>query len=102
MAFLKKQCIIETHSEYLINRLRFRAAAADSDRVASQMTIYFVEKKEDKSQFRPIVVNEYGAIPDWPEGFFDQSQSEAEDILRAATRKRSARSGRLPRAERND
>ena len=88
MALLKKQCIIETHSEYLINRLRFRAAAAESDRIASQMTIYFVEKKEGKSQFRPIVVNEFGAIQDWPEGFFDQSQREAEETLKAAVRKK--------------
>jgi predicted ATPase len=88
MAMLKKQCIIETHSEYLINRLRFRAAAAKSDNVASQMTIYFVEKKQDKSQFRPIVVNEFGAIQDWPEGFFDQSQREAEETLKAAVKKK--------------
>jgi predicted ATPase len=88
MALLKKQCVIETHSEYLINRLRFRAAAAESDKVASQMTIYFVEKKEDKSQFRPIVVNEFGAIQDWPEGFFDQSQREAEETLKAAVKKK--------------
>lgn len=78
----------ETHSEYLINRLRFRAAAAESDKVASQMRIYFVEKKEDKSNFRPIVVNEFGAIQDWPEGFFDQSQREAEETLKAAVKKK--------------
>ena len=88
MALLKKQCIIETHSEYLINRLRFRAAAAESDRVSNQLTIYFVEKKEGKSHFRSIVVNEFGAIQDWPEGFFDQSQREAEETLKAAVRKK--------------
>lgn len=88
MALLKKQCIIETHSEYLINRLRFRAAAAEADKVARQMRIYFVEKKEDKSHFRPIVVNEFGAIQDWPEGFFDQSQREAEETLKAAVKKK--------------
>ena len=88
MALLRKQCIIETHSEYLINRLRFRAAAADSNNVSNQMTIYFVEKKEGKSQFRPIEVNEFGAIQDWPEGFFDQSQHEAEETLKAAVKKK--------------
>jgi len=89
MALMKKQCIIETHSEYLINRLRFRAAAAETNKpIADQMTIYFVEKKEGKSRFRPIIVNEYGAIQDWPEGFFDQSQKEAEATLKAAMKKR--------------
>lgn len=102
MALMEKQCLIETHSEYLINRLRFRAAAANTDEVTKKMTIYFVEKKENRSQFRPVVVNEFGAIPDWPEGFFDQSQDEAEQIIREATRKRLALERRLPRAGRND
>jgi len=37
-----------------------------------------------------VVINEYGAISDWPEGFFDQSQQQAEEILRAAAMKRKA------------
>ncbi|MCB0556894.1 MAG: DUF3696 domain-containing protein [Phaeodactylibacter sp.] len=41
-----------------------------------------------------MVINEYGAITDWPEGFFDQSQHEAEEILRAATLKRKSLSGK--------
>ena len=102
MALMDKQCLIETHSEYLINRLRFRAAAANADEVTKRMTIYFVEKKNNRSEFRPVVVNEFGAIPDWPDGFFDQSQDEAEQIIREATRKRLALEGRLPRAGRND
>lgn len=102
MSLLGKQCVLETHSEYLINRLRFRAAAATTDDISKAIRMYFVEKPEDTSVFRPVIVNEFGAIPDWPEGFFDQSQSEAEEILRAATRKRQARSGRMPRAERHN
>jgi predicted ATPase len=98
MGLLGKQCILETHSEYLINRLRFRAAASQSDDTAKKIRMYFVEKHGDTSNFRPVVVNEFGAILDWPEGFFDQSQDEAEQIVRAATQKRQAREGRLPRA----
>jgi len=102
MSLLGKQCILETHSEYLINRLRFRAAAASTDDVSKAIRMYFVEKVGDSSTFRSVVVNEFGAIMDWPEGFFDQSQSEAEEILRAATRKRQSRGRRLPHAERHD
>jgi predicted ATPase len=93
MALVGKQCILETHSEYLVNRLRFRAAAASGNFVSALISLYFVEKKEGASSFRPVVVNEYGAIPDWPEGFFDQSQHEAEEILREATRKRKSQRG---------
>ena len=91
MALLGKQCIVETHSEYLINRLRFRAATAPVEQSISDLIkIYFVEKREETSTFKEIKVNEYGAILDWPEGFFDQSQLEAEEILKAAAKKRRA------------
>lgn len=91
MALCNKQCIVETHSEYFIDRLRFRIAAATSEKALTSLTkIYFVEKPSLKSAFREVVINEYGAISDWPEGFFDQSQQQAEDILRAAAMKRKA------------
>lgn len=91
MALCNKQCIVETHSEYFIDRLRFRIAAASSENeLNSQTKIYFVEKPDQASSFREVVINEYGAISDWPEGFFDQSQQEAEEILRAAAMKRKA------------
>jgi predicted ATPase len=89
-----KQCLIETHSEYMINRLRYRAAAEEhSNRVPDSLKIYFVEKNDGASHFREVTVNEYGAILDWPEGFFDQSQFEAESILRAAAAKKRKKRG---------
>jgi len=88
MALCNKQCIVETHSEYLIDRLRFRIAAAEGNALTDQAKIYFVEKPGAASTFREIKVNEYGAITDWPEGFFDQSQQQAEEILKAAALKR--------------
>ena len=91
MALCNKQCIVETHSEYFIDRLRFRIAAASSEnKLNNQAKIYFVEKPAQSSSFREVVINEYGAISDWPEGFFDQSQEQAEEILRAAAKKRKA------------
>ena len=88
VAFNDRQCIIETHSEYLINRLRFRAAVEQDQLTLSKTKIYFVEKREGSSHFREVSINEFGAINDWPEGFFDQSELEAENILRAAVSKR--------------
>jgi predicted ATPase len=94
MALLGKQCLIETHSEYLINRLRYRAASqGDDNRITSNLKMYFVEKRDGCSSFREVRVNEYGAILDWPEGFFDQSQLESESILRAAVTKRKHKRG---------
>lgn len=95
IVLLGKQCLIETHSEYLINRLRYRTAAEDdNNRVNESLKIYFVEKKDGSSDFREVKVNEYGAILEWPKGFFDQSQFESESILRAAAAKRKRQKGK--------
>lgn len=92
MALCNKQCIVETHSEYFIDRLRFRIAAASPEKeLHSQTKIFFVEKPSQSSSFREVVINEYGAISDWPEGFFDQSQQQAEEILNAALAKKRAK-----------
>jgi predicted ATPase len=92
MALSNKQCIVETHSEYLIDRLRFRiAAASETNPLTDLSRIYFVEKSNMGSAFKEVEVNDYGAIVDWPNGFFDQSQQQAEQILRAASQKRKSR-----------
>jgi predicted ATPase len=92
MSLLNRQCIIETHSEYLINRLRFRVASDKTlepqDSLNQNIKIYFTEKNGGISEYREVAVNKYGAIVDWPKGFFDQSQREAEEILRASMAKR--------------
>lgn len=89
-----KQCIVETHSEYLINRIRLRIASAREDSLGSLVRMYFVGKEAGSSVYRPVRVNRYGAIQDWPDGFFDESQREAEEIIRAAiAKKREERRG---------
>jgi predicted ATPase len=87
MAILQKQCLVETHSEYLINRLRLRAARAPGKSVSDMIKLYFVDKSENFTTFRDVVINESGTIMRWPIDFFDQSQQEIEDILLAADRK---------------
>ena len=53
--------------------------------------ILFAEKDEQgDTHFRPVRANEYGGIEEWPKGFFDQTASEAQEILRAAVKKRKA------------
>lgn len=90
MNTLGKQCIIETHSEYLINRLRYLVAKADNMKISKESIIYFVEKEKGESIYRPITINKYGVIEDWPKGFFDESEAIASRILRAGMEKRKS------------
>lgn len=85
---LGKQCIIETHSEYFINRLRYLVAKSSDNSVSEQTMIYFVEKEDGNSHYRPITINKYGVIEDWPKGFFDESEDIASDVLKAGMEKR--------------
>ena len=83
-----KQCIVETHSEYLVNRLRLRTVLATNDAISDLVSVYFVEKTKDASLFQRVLINRFGAIRDWPKGFFDQSPLEAEALLRASIEKK--------------
>lgn len=83
-----KQCIIETHSEYLINRLRRRVAEDPTNTLAEDIAIYFVARERGKSSFRKVDLNSYGAVIEWPRGFFDEGPSESQMIMEAAMRKR--------------
>lgn len=93
MGQLGKQCLVETHSEYLVNRLRLRIAEAKDDAVLKLVKIYFVEREGSVSHFREVKPNEYGAILEWPAGFFDEGAMQAESIIRLGTEKRKSRSG---------
>ena len=92
---LGKQCIVETHSEYMINRLRYRVAKSDDSSIADNTMMYFVEKekKTGASNYRPVTINKYGVIEDWPDGFFDESEKMAIEILRAGTAKKAQENG---------
>jgi predicted ATPase len=85
---LEKQCIIETHSEHIVNRLRYKAITSPKDKVPEKALIYFVEKNQGRSNYRLIRINEYGNIGKWPKGFFDESESNALSIINAIQAKR--------------
>lgn len=89
MALQGKQCILETHSEYLIERMRKRIAESQEENFNRLLRIYFVERTQGESICKPIEVSRYGAVANWPADFFDQSQKETEGILVAARRKRN-------------
>lgn len=90
MNALGKQCIIETHSEYLINRLRLIVAKSEDTQVSDDTMIYFVEKDKETgaSTYRKITINPYGKIDHWPEGFFDEGEDLSSQIVEAAFEKK--------------
>lgn len=88
MISLKKQCIVESHSEYLINRLRFWSASTEGDEFCKNVIMYFVEKELDYSIYETVHMNKYGYIERWPRGFFDEAEENSKKLLEAAREKR--------------
>lgn len=90
-----KQCLLETHSEYLIDRFRLRIAETAGSAMRELIKIYFVEQESGASKCVDVEITEFGAIPIWPKDFFDQSKREIESLLLAARRKRESNKNQM-------
>ena len=88
IALAEKQCVLETHSEYMIERLRRRIAEEAGETLLQMLAIYFTERVKGQTKCRKVKVSPYGAIIDWPKDFFEQSQVETAQIIKAASKKR--------------
>ncbi len=88
-----KNFIIETHSEYLINRICLRIAQDQNNILKDMISIVFIdppkinkEKGFEGSKINRVALNNYGEIENWPIGFFDEM--DYNKILSAAINKR--------------
>ncbi|MCL2247591.1 MAG: DUF3696 domain-containing protein, partial [Lentimicrobiaceae bacterium] len=90
MSLSGRQCLIETHSEYMIEQLRYRVITqeeTDKEKLHEKTKLYFVSKKEGVSQFKKIEMNSYAKLSEWPEDFFDESNKLADKITDEILRK---------------
>jgi len=88
ISLLGKRCVLETHSEYLIDRFRRRIAEEDGERLKSMLAVYFTERTDGVTHCRKVSISKFGAVIDWPRDFFEQGQLETRKILEAASEKR--------------
>ena len=83
LVFAGKQCIVETHSEYLVSRLRYLSAMAKDVPISQMIKIYFVEKPADQSIYSEVAMSKTGVIRNWPDGFFDETERNSAAIIQA-------------------
>ncbi len=86
-----RQLLVETHSEYMVTRLRRRVAEDSSGDVRNLFNFVFAEQDDlRRTNFRVLDVGESGALDaeDWPAGFFDQAGSDVEAIMKVALARR--------------
>jgi len=84
-----RQLVIETHSEHLVNRLRYRVASDPTDATHELIKLVFAETSDGVTSYREPEINQYGGIgDDWPAGFLDLGAREARDLVRESLMKR--------------
>lgn len=93
-----RQLLVETHSEYLITRLRLRAMQ-NPEYVDSFNFIFTHQEHETNNRlsgnsrysvYREIKPSSTGELPEWPEGFFDQVTTDIQALLEEMIKRQSA------------
>lgn len=75
------QCLVETHSEHIVDQLRLLIAQRKQDTQA-KLRMYFVSRlPKEGSVFEKVEVSKAGNITNWPEGFMNQSKKASEQLL---------------------
>ena len=73
-----KQYIVETHSEYLINRMRLLIVKGELQ--PEDVALYFMENDGIKTTTHKIELTKNGQIKNAPQGFFDTYEMDVMDI----------------------
>jgi predicted ATPase len=78
IADFDKKYVIETHSEYLLNRVRLAIVKGEIE--AEDVKIYYVESSLDDTNLHEITFTNHGQIVNAPEGFFKTYMMDVMDI----------------------
>jgi hypothetical protein len=77
---MRRQVIVETHSEHMINKAR--VLVAEGTLRSEDVIILYVDRKKTGSQITKIGINESGDFTEeWPAGFFDERYQDTLRLL---------------------
>jgi len=91
------QFIVETHSEHLFRRMQTLIAKQQIAPRAAAM--YFVERDGNSARMRPLDVDDFGRVKNWPDGFFGDALGETREQTALAIQRAKelrARDGNVP------
>lgn len=71
------QFIVETHSEHLFRRMQ--TLIAKQQITTNDAAMYFVERDGKAARMRPLELDEFGRVNNWPEGFFGDALGETRE-----------------------
>lgn len=71
------QFIVETHSEHLFRRMQ--TLIAKQRITTNEAAMYFVEREGKAARMRPLELDDFGRVKNWPEGFFGDALGETRE-----------------------
>lgn len=80
------QFLIESHSEHFLRRLQRRIAEEKLDR--DNAALYFCEAAPSGARIKPLQLDLFGRIDNWPDGFFGDITQELEEQMRSMIERR--------------
>ncbi len=80
------QLIVESHSEHFLTRLQLRVAEGVIS--PNDVAIYFCERSKTGAELKPLQLNLYGEIENWPENFFGDEMADVTARTLAAMRRK--------------
>lgn len=86
------QILLESHSEYLLNRLQ-RRIAEDNGFTQDDVALYFCSNEDGESRATPLEVDPFGNITNWPRDFFGDEMGDLAARTRAEMERRKAKAG---------
>ena len=91
------QFIVETHSEHLFRRMQ--TLIAKQQITPKDAVMYFVERDGKAARMRPLDLDDFGRVKNWPEGFFGDALGETREQTAQAIKRAKelrARDGNVP------
>lgn len=79
------QFIIETHSEHLFRRMQ--TLIAKQQITPNDAAMYFVEREGKAARMRPLELDDFGRVKNWPEGFFGDALGETREQTAVAIKR---------------
>ena len=76
----KVQFIVETHSEHLFRRMQ--TLIAKQQITLNDTAMYFVERDGKIATLRPLELDDFGRVSNWPPGFFGDALGETREQAR--------------------
>ena len=80
------QVIVESHSEHLLRRLQRRVS--EQSLSADDVALYFCQNGGAGSEIKPLELNRFGEIANWPSEFFGDPFGETAAIVEAGLRQK--------------